>query len=909
DVDSIDGLGPAISIDQRSVSHNPRSTVGTITEIYDYLRLLFARVGIVHCPKCGDEVSKQTIDQIVERVFGLAPSTSSHSGLRASGPRTAGSPFDATQGLRPLRSDKSNPVKIMLLAPVIRDKKGEHKNTLEEIQKAGYVRVRIDNNFYPIEEAVDLDIDKKKKHSVDVVVDRLEVKSNPSKLDRSRLSESLEATLDLGDGLVVVYSVDENRDILFSQHFACPKCDINLPELEPRSFSFNSPYGACPECTGLGVKLEVDPELIIPNKNLTVEQGAIRPWSSTAANQGWYFRILKAVSKAHKFSLDKPIKNYTREQLDIILQGTGNERYTIDYASDKFEGEADMKYEGVIPNLERRYRETQSDYIRSEIEKYMRIKICPKCGGKRLKPEVLAVTVGGKSIAEVTGKTVGEGKAFFEKDLELSARGLKIANQILKEIVNRLSFLENVGLDYITLNRAANTLSGGEAQRIRLATQIGSALTGVIYILDEPTIGLHQRDNERLIETLKHLRDVGNTVIVVEHDEGTIRAADHIIDVGPGAGEHGGRIVAEGNLAQILKNKDSLTGKYMSGKMEVKSRDKIRKGNGKFLEVLGAEAFNLKKIDVRIPLGKFVCITGVSGSGKSTLMIEILAKALAHKFYGAKDLPGKHKEIKGLENVDKVINIDQSPIGRTPRSNPATYTGVFTYIRDLFTQVPEAKIRGYKAGRFSFNVRGGRCEACQGDGLVKIEMNFLPDVYVECEVCKGKRYNKESLEIHYKGKNISDILEMTVEEAMKFFSNIPIIYQKLKTLNEVGLGYLHLGQSATTLSGGEAQRVKLSTELSRRATGKTLYILDEPTTGLHFADVDRLLKVLHQLVDKGNTILVIEHNMDVIKNSDFVVDLGPEGGGRGGYLVASGTPDEVMKVKSSYTGQWLRKSV
>ena len=946
DVDQIDGLAPAISIDQRNVSHNPRSTVGTTTEIYDYLRLLFARIGKPHCPKCGDEVKKQTVDQIVEKIYSLVgPST------RRSAPHSASSSWPRGRSGSPLVASLAPRfVKIMLLAPIIRDKKGEHKNTMEEIKKAGYVRVKFDEMVYDIDEALDLDINKKKKHNLDVIVDRIEIKPRPTRLEarqakgeKSRISESLETALDLGNGLVkvcVVDKVEPNRngkneetngdtnllmhtndtnddantganEILFSQHFSCPKCDINLPEIEPRSFSFNSPYGACPECTGLGNKLEVDENLVIPNKNLTIAQGAIRPWSRIAANQGWYFKILEAAAKEHKFSINKSVKNLKKEQLDIVLYGTGDKRYEVDYTSESFDGDLNTKYEGVIPNLERRYRETQSDYMRNEIEKYMRIKICPKCNGKRLKPEVLGVTVAGKNISEVTGMTIGECHRFFEvlgSSNMLSVRDKKISNQILKEISNRLLFLKNVGLNYITLDRAATTLSGGEAQRIRLATQIGSALTGVIYILDEPTIGLHQRDNAKLIKTLKDLRDLGNTVIVVEHDEETMRSADWLIDIGPGAGEHGGCVVAFGTPKEIEKDKKSITGQYLSGKLKIKEQKKQHSKGDKFIEIKGAEAFNLKNIDVKIPLGKFVCLTGVSGSGKSTLMVEILAKTLAQELYHAKDLPGKHKEILGIKNIDKVINIDQSPIGRTPRSNTATYTGVFTYIRDLFTQVPEAKIRGYKAGRFSFNVKGGRCEACQGDGMVRIEMQFLPDVYVECEVCHGKRYNKEAMEIHYRNKNIADVLEMTVEEAMAFFSNIPIIYQKLKTLYDVGLGYIHLGQSATTLSGGEAQRVKLATELSRRATGKTLYILDEPTTGLHFADVDQLLDVLNRLVKTGNTVLVIEHNLDVIKNADWVIDLGPEGGDKGGEVMAVGTPHDILKVKRSYTGQWLRKT-
>ncbi|MFA5134248.1 MAG: excinuclease ABC subunit UvrA [Patescibacteria group bacterium] len=869
DVDQIDGLSPAISIDQRATSHNPRSTVGTVTEIYDYLRLLFSRVGKPHCPSCGREVSRQTIDQIADRVRKL--------------------PADA---------------EFMILAPVIRDQKGEHKNVIIEVRKAGYVRVRIDGIVYPIEEAEDLNVDKKKKHTVDVVVDRL---TNGTQLDRGRLVESLEAALKLGDGLVIVQEAESGKDMLFSQHFSCPSCGINLPPIEPRNFSFNSPHGACPDCTGLGTRLEIDPDLIIPNPKLTIAQGAIRPWARTSSNQAWYIRFLEQVADAHGFSLDVPVKDLSKGHLDIILHGSGNKEYTMEYSSDRFEGEFTRNFEGVIPNLMRRYKETQSDYIRAEIEKYMRVLLCPTCGGKRLRPEVLAVTVADVSISDVANMTVEECRKFFSNLKFKTNKERTIAKQILKEISARLQFLHNVGLDYLTIDRAASTLAGGEAQRIRLATQIGSSLVGVVYILDEPSIGLHQRDNEKLITTLEVLRDLGNTVIVVEHDEGTILSADYVLDIGPGAGEHGGKVVAAGTPAEITKNKNSLTGKYISGKLSIPVPEEYRPGNGKELVIRKAAEFNLQNIDVHIPLGKFVCITGVSGSGKSTLMTEILAKALAQKFYGAKDAPGKHEGLDGTENLDKVINIDQSPIGRTPRSNPATYTGVFTYIRDLFTQVPEAKIRGYGPGRFSFNVAGGRCEACQGDGLVKIEMQFLPDVYVECEECKGKRYNQQTLEIQYKNKTISDVLEMTVEEALSFFRSIPPIYSKLKTLNEVGLGYIHLGQSATTLSGGEAQRVKLATELSRRATGKTLYILDEPTTGLHFDDVRRLLLVLNQLVDKGNTVLVIEHNLDIIKSADWVIDLGPEGGSKGGEIVAVGTPREVAEAKRSYTGKFLKQ--
>ena len=875
DVDQIDGLSPAISIDQRTTSHNPRSTVGTVTEIYDYLRLLYARIGTPHCPECGDVVSQQSVQQMLDIIY----------------------------------SFKSGSL-VLLLAPVIRDKKGEHKNMIMEVERAGYTKVRINGLMYSVEEAMELNLDKQKKHSIEIIVDRLEV----NKENKDRLADSLEKTLELGDGLVIIHNSAEEKDYILSQHFACPKCSISLPPLEPRNFSFNSPHGACQSCSGLGTKLEVDPDLIIPNKKLTLAQGAIRPWSRTASNQTWYYRILEIVAKANKFSVNTPVNKLTKKQLELILHGTGDTKYKVDYNTEKFEGGFSSTFEGVIPNLERRHKETDSDYIRSEIEKYMRIFSCPECTGNRLRPESLAVTVADKNIIELTRCTITDTINFFNElgadkatgAMKLNTRELTIAHQILKEVRTRLKFLSDVGLTYLTLSRNASTLSGGEAQRIRLATQIGSSLTGVIYILDEPSIGLHARDNSKLIDTLKELRDLGNTVIVVEHDADTMMAADYLIDIGPGAGALGGEVVSCGTPKQVAADKNSLTGQYLTGVKQISGPAKYRKGNGKSIEILGAEEFNLKNIDVEIPLGKLVCITGVSGSGKSTLMQEILAKALSHHFHRAKDLPGKHKGIKGLENLDKVIAIDQSPIGRTPRSNAATYTGVFTYIRDLFTQLPEAKIRGYRAGRFSFNVKGGRCEACQGDGLVKIGMNFLPDVYVDCTECHGKRFNPQTLEIHYRNKNIADILEMSVTEAMAFFSNIPNISQKLQTLYDVGLGYIKLGQSATTLSGGEAQRVKLATELSRRATGKTLYILDEPTTGLHFDDVNRLLKVLNKLVDKGNSVLIIEHNLDVIKCADWLIDLGPDGGDKGGEIVAVGTPKDVAKEKRSFTGQYLK---
>ncbi len=878
DVDLIEGLSPAISIDQKSASHNPRSTVGTVTEIYDYLRLLFARIGVPHCPRCGKKIKQYSLDEIVEQI------------LRG-------------------YLDKD----VMVLAPIVKDKKGEHKNILDGIAKAGFGRIRFDRAIVSLEEARDMRVDKQKKHNVEIVIDRLKVSKD--KEDLSRLSEAIEKALDLGDGLVMVASAPgaaEHKETTYSQRFACPDCGISLPELEPRNFSFNSPHGACPDCSGLGTKLEIDPALIL-NTNLTIAQGAIKPWSHAGGTgQAWLMRILGTVAVANGFDLNTPLKDLTKKQLDIVLYGSGGKSYSVDYESERFSGELSTEFEGVIPNLERRYRETESDYVRKEIEGYMRVLICPTCHGKRLKPEILAVKIAELSIYDISSKPVSELKKFFaelEASKELTQKEKKISAQILKEIRTRLIFLSNVGLDYLTLDRAANTLSGGEAQRIRLATQIGSSLMGVLYILDEPSIGLHQRDNDKLIETLKKLRDLGNTVIVVEHDETTMLAADWLLDIGPGAGEKGGQVVAEGTPLQVKKNLKSLTGQYLSGKKTIPVPMKYRAGSGKKLKVVGASEHNLKNVTAEFPLGKFIAITGVSGSGKSTLMTDILAKALNQRFYRAKEAPGKHEKIEGLEHIDKVINIDQSPIGRTPRSNPATYTGAFTPIRDLFASLPEAKIKGYKAGRFSFNVPGGRCEACAGDGMVKIEMQFLPDVYVECDVCHGKRYNKEALEIFYKGKTISDVLEMTIEEALSFFKNIPTIYQKLRTLHEVGLGYVRLGQSATTLSGGEAQRIKLATELSRRATGKTLYILDEPTTGLHFEDIKRLLSVLNQLVDKGNTVLIIEHNLDVIKAVDWIIDLGPEGGDQGGEIIAQGTPREVAKVKKSYTGQYLAKLI
>jgi excinuclease ABC subunit A len=865
DVDKIEGLSPAISIDQKSASHNPRSTVGTVTEIYDYLRLLFARVGIPHCPVCGKKITGQTVTQMVDQIVSWPEST-----------------------------------KIIIMAPLVKDQKGEHKHLLEEAKKSGYQRIRFDGTIMDLSEALQMNVDKKKKHTIDIVVDRISLDSG----DRARIADSLETALDLGNDSVMIQK-DEKDEILLSSNFACPEGHMNLPELNPRNFSFNSPHGACPDCTGLGTRLEINAQLVIPNPKLTLAEGAIRPWSKTTSRLSWYSRVLDAVAKEYGFSVNTPVKDLQKKHLDVLLYGTADKKIEIE---DETGYKRFTTFEGVIPNLERKYKETDSDYMRGEIEQYMRIQKCPTCGGKRLKAEFLAVTIDGKSIVDVSNYSIDEAVTFTESlPKKMSEKDMKIAHQIFKEIVARLKFLLDVGLNYLTLDRSADTLSGGEAQRIRLATQIGSGLTGVLYILDEPSIGLHQRDNDRLLKTLKNLRDLGNTVIVVEHDEETIWESDWVVDIGPGAGKHGGHLVAEGTPQQVSKDKNSLTGKYLSGVESVSVPSTRKKGNGKTIKVIGATEHNLKNVDVEIPLGKFVCLTGVSGSGKSTLLNEILAKSLSAYFYNAKESPGEHKKILGIENIDKVINIDQSPIGRTPRSNPATYTGVFTYIRDLFAAVPEARMRGYKAGRFSFNVKGGRCEVCGGDGVIKIEMHFLPDVYVACEECKGKRYNKEALDIHYKGKNISDVLEMTVDEAHVFFRNVPLIARKLETLSLVGLGYMHLGQQATTLSGGEAQRIKLSSELSRASTGRTLYILDEPTTGLHFDDVKRLLGVLNRLVEKGNTVLVIEHNLDVIKSSDWIIDLGPEGGNKGGEVVAVGTPEEVAKVKRSYTGQYLAK--
>lgn len=874
DVDKIEGLSPAISIDQKSASHNPRSTVGTVTEIYDYMRLLWARAGIPHCPVCGKKISGQTLQAMTDNVLAYPVNT-----------------------------------KVMFLAPFVRDQKGEHKHVLEQIKKAGFSRVRVDGVVMDLNEAQTLNLDKQKKHSIEVIVDRLVVSSD----ERGRISESLEKTADLGDGLVIVLRLAEDgkvkSEMQLSQNFACPDGHVQLTELDPRDFSFNSPHGACPECKGLGNKLTVEPELVIANPKLTLAEGAIRPWSKTTSRLSWYSRVLEALGEAYGFSVNVPVKDLPKKFIDIVLYGSDEKKLRISGISDYDAGFSMSRgFEGVIPNLHRRYRETDSDYMRSEIENYMRVRLCPVCGGKRLKPEVLAVTVGGKGIVDVSSMTIEMAQEFFTLlPKELGSKELSIAKLILKEISSRLSFLLDVGLSYLSLDRTADTLSGGEAQRIRLATQIGSGLTGVLYILDEPSIGLHQRDNSRLLKTLEELRNLGNTVIVVEHDEETIRAADWVVDIGPGAGKHGGHLVAQGSPDQIAKSKDSLTGQFLSGRDSIEIPKKRRVGSGKKISIVGATEFNLKDVNVDIPLGKFVCLTGVSGSGKSTLLNDILAKSLSNYFYNSKEEPGKHKKILGIDNIDKIINIDQSPIGRTPRSNPATYTGVFTFIRDLFAETREAKMKGYKSGRFSFNVKGGRCEKCAGDGVIKVEMNFLPDVYITCEECHGKRYNREALEIHYKDKTISDVLEMTVDEAKAFFAHIPAVKKKLDTLSEVGLGYMHVGQNATTLSGGEAQRIKLATELSRASTGRTLYILDEPTTGLHFADVKRLIYVLNQLVEKGNTVVVIEHNLDMIKTADWLIDLGPEGGDKGGMVIATGTPEDVAKVKSSYTGQYLKK--
>ena len=866
DVDYIDGLSPAISIDQKTTSKNPRSTVGTVTEIYDYLRLLWARVGTPHCPKCGKEIQQQTIDQIIDQLMALPEAT-----------------------------------RIQVLAPVIRGKKGEHAKLFEDARKSGYVRVRVDGSLYDLTEEIKLD--KNKKHSIEIVVDRLVIKPDVVR----RLTDSVETAAAQSGGLVVVNLVGEDRDILFSQNYACEDCGISIEELTPRMFSFNNPYGACPTCTGLGSQLKVDPDLIIPNKDLSILEGAITAsgWNNIKGDSisRMYF---DALSKQYGFKLTTPVEELPPEVMDVILYGTKGEKLKLTYDRANGKGTLMQAFEGVVNNLERRYKETQSDAMRRELEECMAEHPCPDCGGKRLRKEALAVTVGDINIDAFCHKSVTEALDFIEH-LELSEQKMMIAGRILKEIKSRLGFLQSVGLQYLTLSRAAATLSGGESQRIRLATQIGSSLMGVLYILDEPSIGLHQRDNDMLLDTMKHLRDLGNTLLVVEHDEDTMRAADYIVDIGPGAGVHGGHLVACGTAEDIMNTPGSITGDYLSGRKKIPVPAERRKGSGKTLTIRGAAENNLRHVDVDIPLGTFTCVTGVSGSGKSSLVNEILYKRLAADLNRAKTRPGKHDGVEGEEYLDKIINIDQSPIGRSPRSNPATYTGLFNDIRDLFASTPDAKSRGYGPGRFSFNVRGGRCEACQGDGLIKIEMHFLPDIYVPCEVCKGKRYNRETLEVRYKGKNIYEVLEMTVEEAMPFFENLPRIYNKLQTLYEVGLSYIKLGQPSTTLSGGEAQRVKLATELSKRSTGQTIYVLDEPTTGLHTADVHKLIEVLQKLVDAGNTVVVIEHNLDVIKTADYLIDLGPEGGDGGGNIVATGTPEEVAACAASYTGQYLKR--
>lgn len=865
DVESIEGLSPAISIDQKSTNRNPRSTVGTVTEIYDYFRLLYARIGIPHCPKCGREIRRQTVDQMVDQIMALPERT-----------------------------------KIQLLAPVVRGRKGRHEKLLDRAKKSGYVRVRIDGNLYELSEEIKLD--KNIKHNIEIVVDRLVVKPGIEK----RLTDSVENVLHLAESLMMVDIID-GETMNFSQSFSCPDCGISIDEIEPRSFSFNNPFGACPECFGLGYKMEFDEDLMIPDKRLSIAEGAITVlgWQSCTDKKSFTYAILDALSKEYKFSLDTPFEEYPKKIHDILIHGTDGKEVKVYYKGQRGEGVYDVAFEGLLRNVERRYRETGSQTMKAEYEEFMRITPCSACKGQRLKPEALAVTVGGCNIAELTDLSIEKLHQFLET-LELDKQQMLIGGQILKEIRARIRFLLDVGLDYLTLGRATGSLSGGEAQRIRLATQIGSGLVGVAYILDEPSIGLHQRDNDKLLNTLKHLRDLGNSVLVVEHDEDTMREADYIVDIGPGAGEHGGKVVAEGTAEEIMANPDSITGAYLSGKKKIPVPEVREKPSG-WLKITGAEENNLKGIDVEIPLGIMTCVTGVSGSGKSSLVNEILYKRLARDLNRARTIPGKHKNIEGLEQLDKVIAIDQSPIGRTPRSNPATYTGVFDLIRDLFASTADAKARGYKKGRFSFNVKGGRCEACSGDGILKIEMHFLPDVYVPCEVCHGKRYNRETLEVKYKGKSIYDVLNMTVEEALHFFENVPSIRRKMETLYDVGLSYIRLGQPSTQLSGGEAQRIKLATELSKRSTGKTIYILDEPTTGLHFADVHKLTEILRRLSADGNTVLVIEHNLDVIKTADYIIDMGPEGGDKGGTVIAQGTPEQVADNPVSYTGRYIRQ--
>ena len=864
-VESIEGLPPAISIDQKSTNKNPRSTVGTVTEIYDYMRLLYARAGIPHCPKCGREIKKQTVDEMVDRILMLEERT-----------------------------------KFQILAPVVRGKKGRHEKVFESAKKSGYLRVRVDGNMYELTEEIKLE--KNIKHSIEIIIDRLSIREGIEK----RLTDSVENALKLGNGLMIV-DVIGGEEMTFSQNFACPDCGISIDEVQPRSFSFNNPFGACPDCYGLGYKMEFDEDLIIPDKSLSINQGAIVVLGWQSANDGKSFSnaILQALALKYNFSLDTPFEDYTKEIHDILIYGTNGEKVAVRYKGQRGIGVYDIAFEGLIKNVERRYRETSAESTKAEYETYMRFTPCATCHGQRLKKESLAVTIGDKNIYEMTEMSVRDLRQYLD-ELQLTETQLKIGKEILKEIKGRLQFLVDVGLDYLSLSRATGTLSGGEAQRIRLATQIGSGLVGVAYIMDEPSIGLHQNDNDKLLATLKHLRDLGNTLIVVEHDEDTMRAADYVVDIGPGAGEHGGQVIATGTAEDIMKNPNSITGKYLSGEIKIPVPTTRRKPKG-FLKVVGAKENNLKNIDVKIPIGVLNCVTGVSGSGKSSLVNEILYKSLAKRLNRARTIPGKCKKIEGMEQLDKVINIDQSPIGRTPRSNPATYTGMFDMIRDLFAATTDAKERGYKKGRFSFNVKGGRCEACSGDGILKVEMHFLPDVYVPCEVCGGKRYNRETLEVHYKGKTIYDVLEMTVEEALDFFKNVPRILNKVQTLYDVGLGYLKLGQPSTTLSGGEAQRIKLATELSKRSTGKTIYVLDEPTTGLHFADVHKLVEILHRLTDEGNTVVVIEHNLDVIKVADYIIDMGPDGGDRGGTVVVAGTPEQVAEHPTSYTGKYVKQ--
>lgn len=866
-VESIEGLPPAISIDQKSTNRNPRSTVGTVTEIYDYMRLLYARAGVPHCPKCGKEIKKQSVDEIVDRILELPERT-----------------------------------KFQILAPIVRGKKGRHEKVFESAKKSGYVRVIVDGNMYQLTEEITLD--KNIKHNIEIVVDRLSIREGIEK----RLTDSIENALKLGNGLMNL-DVIGGETITFSQNFACTDCGISIDEIQPRSFSFNNPFGACPDCYGLGYKMEFDIDLMIPNQSLSINQGAIvvLGWQSANDKKSFTNAILQALCKKYKFDLDTPFEKYPKKIKDILIYGTNGESVPVHYTGQRGQGIYDIAFEGLIRNVERRYRETSAESTKAEYESYMRITPCSTCHGQRLKKESLAVTIGDKNIIDMTEMSVRDLRKFLD-EVQLTTTQMAIGKEILKEIKGRLQFLIDVGLDYLSLSRATGTLSGGEAQRIRLATQIGSGLVGVAYIMDEPSIGLHQNDNEKLLKTLKHLRDLGNTLVVVEHDEDTMLAADYVVDIGPGAGEHGGEVVAKGTAKEIMKNKNSITGKYLSGKLRVPVPEKRRKPTG-YLKVKGAKENNLKNINVKIPLGVFTCVTGVSGSGKSSLVNEIIYKSLARELNRARTIPGKFKEIEGIEQLDKVINIDQSPIGRTPRSNPATYTGMFDIIRDLFAATMDAKERGYKKGRFSFNVKGGRCEACSGDGILKVEMHFLPDVYVPCEVCGGKRYNRETLEVKYKGKNIYDVLEMTVEEAMEFFKNVPRIYNKVKTLYDVGLGYIRLGQPSTQLSGGEAQRIKLATELSKRSTGKTIYVLDEPTTGLHFADVHKLVEILQRLTDEGNTVLVIEHNLDVIKAADYIIDMGPDGGDRGGTVVVAGTPEQVAEHPTSYTAKFVKQKL